>query len=198
VKLELFFDYSSPFGYLATTQIERIAKAHGAELVLVPFLLGALFDRIGTPNVPIAAMSEAKRRYMLLDMKRWAEHWGVPLAFPSRFPLRTVKALRLTLLVPERDRMPLVHRLMKLAWVDDGDPDDVATLRGCLVDVGLDPALAERTGEAKQALFETTEAAALRGVPGVPTIFVANHMFWGQDRLDFVERVLEGWTPSKG
>jgi 2-hydroxychromene-2-carboxylate isomerase len=198
VQLELFFDYSSPFGYLATTQIERIAHKHGAELVLHPFLLGALFDRIGTANVPIAAMSEAKRRYYLIDMQRWAEHWGVPLVFPSRFPLRTVKPLRLTLLAPDRERMRLVHRLMRLCWVENGDPDDTAALARCLDDVGLDRGLADRTSEAKQALFETTEAAALRGVPGVPTIFVANHMFWGQDRLDFVERVLEGWRPSKG
>lgn len=200
MRLEVFFDYSSPFGYLASTQVERVARAHGAELVWKPFLLGALFKHIGTPLVPIAAMSEVKRRYVMVDMQRWAEHWGVPLRYPSRFPLRTVKPLRMTLVAPGEDRAKLVHRLMRLCWVDDGDPDDDAALRACCREIGLDEGLVEATlrDDAKDALRHATDEALERGVPGVPTFFVGDLMFWGQDRLDFVEKALDGWRPGKG
>lgn len=201
-RLEVYFDYSSPFGYLASTQVERVAAEHDAELVWRPFLLGALFKKIGTPLVPIAEMPEVKRQYVLQDMQRWAEHWGVPLKFPTAFPLRTVTALRLTLLAPEQSRSALIHRLMRVCWVDDEDPNDEAVLRACAADSGLDPALVEQTQapEVKESLRNATEDAVLRGCPGVPTFFVSppGLMFWGQDRLAFVQRALDGWRPPRG
>lgn len=200
MQLEFFFDFSSPFGYLASTQVERVAREHGATLSWKPFLLGALFKEIGTPLVPIAEMPEAKRTYVLDDMHRWAEHWGVPLVFPSAFPLRTVKPLRMTLAAPDELRGKLVERLMRLCWVDDGDPDDDDQLRACCEEVGADGGLVEATArpEIKAMLKANTDEAVRRGVPGVPTFFVGDLMFWGQDRLGFVERALDGWRPRKG
>lgn len=198
--VEIFFDYSSPFAYLGTTQIERVAREAGAELVWKPFLLGALFRTIGTPMVPIAAMSEPKRRYLLRDMQVWAEHWGVPLVYPSRFPLRTVKALRLTLLAPQDARPALVHRLMRAAWVDDADVEDDTALRDYARDVGVDEALVGELAlpRAKELLVGATDEAVRRDVPGAPTFIVDGHVFWGQDRLDFVAKTLRGWRPSVG
>lgn len=201
MQLEVFFDYSSPFGYLASTQVERIARAHGAELVWKPFLLGALFKEIGTPLVPIAEMPEAKRRYTLLDMDRWAKHWGVPLSFPTRFPLRTVKPLRITLAAADEGaRARIIHRVMRGCWVEDGDPDDDAQLRTWCAEADVPPALVDATREPamKDALKRATSEAVSRGVPGVPTFFVGEAMFWGQDRLDFVEKALDGWRPKEG
>jgi len=200
MQLEFFFDYSSPFGYLASTQVERVAREHGAELRWKPFLLGALFREIGTPLVPIAEVPEVKRQYIRVDMQRWADHWGVPLEWPSAFPLRTVKPLRMTLAASDEDRPALVHRLMKLCWVDDGDPDQDDQLRACCRDVGADEGLVEATQrpEIKKMLKDHTDEAATRGVPGAPTFFVGDLMFWGQDRLDFVAKALDGWRPAKG
>jgi 2-hydroxychromene-2-carboxylate isomerase len=200
MSLEVFFDYSSPFSYLASTQVERIARARSASLLWKPFLLGALFKEIGAPLVPIAAMPEAKRRYLVEDMARWAAHWGVPFRFPSRFPLRTVKPLRMTLLSPHAVRPALLHRLMRLCWVDDGDPDDDAQLLACTADSGAPPSLVERTRtpDAKLQLKKATDEAVARGVPGAPTFFVGETMFWGQDRLVFVEKALDGWKPRMG
>lgn len=198
-RLELFFDYSSPFGYLATTQVERVAEAHGAELEWKPFLLGALFKAIGTPMIPLHAMPEPKRRHQELDIQRWAEHWGVPLRWPSRFPLRTVAPLRLTLLAPAPSRAALIHRLMRACWVDDADPEDTEVLRRCARDAGVDEGLVDRRGEPhiKEMLRNLTDEAIQRGVPGVPTFFVdGNLMFWGQDRIAFVEAALGGWRPA--
>ncbi len=191
--LEIWFDYSSPWAYLGTTQVERVSREAGAAVVWRPLLLGAFFKQIGMPVVPIAAVSEAKRRYILDDLSRWADWWGVPFRFSSRFPLRTVKALRLTLLAPEDRRAPLVHRLMRACWVDDDEPDLDETMRACVADAGVDPALLGELAspEAKDALRRATDGAVARGIPGVPTFVVGDEIFWGQDRLDFVSRALQ-------
>lgn len=196
-RVECFFDYSSPFAYLGTTQIERVASEEGATVIWRPFLLGALFRAIGTPDVPLATFSEAKRQAMLLDLRRWAAVHGVGFRFPSSFPLRTVDALRLTHAAPEASRAALIARVMRAAWVDDaGVSRDV--LRTCCVDVGLDPALVDRVDapEHKDALRQTTHDAQARGVPGAPTFIteVAGQarLIWGQDRLDFVRLALRG------
>ncbi len=194
--VDVYFDYSSPFAYLGTTQIERIAAEAGATVRWRPFLLGALFSAIGTPMVPLNAMSEPKRRYQRLELERWADHWGVPFRFNPTFPLRTVEALRLTLLAPPELVAPLVHRVMRAAWVDGEDVGERAVLARCAVDAGLDPALTERTAEAKAALFAATEAAVAAGCPGAPSFVVGGELYWGQDRLHFVRAALEGRPPG--
>jgi 2-hydroxychromene-2-carboxylate isomerase len=117
VRLTFFFDYSSPFAYLASTQVEAVAARAGAELVWRPFLLGALFKAIGTPNVPLFEMTPAKREYMARDIHRWAALYGVPFRFPSLFPMNTVRALRMTLQVDDVPR--LMHPLYRAYW---GEP----------------------------------------------------------------------------
>jgi len=192
--VEIWFDYSSPFAYLGTTQIERVAAAAGAEVRWRPFLLGALFQTIGTPLVPLRSFSDPKRAHQELELTRWAAWWGVPFRFSSHFPLRTVLALRVTLLAGCPSA--LVHRLMRAAWVDDEDLASPEVVAACLRDADLDPTLVERAREAKQALFDATEEAVARGVPGAPTFFVREHLYWGQDRLHFVEAALRGEPPG--
>ncbi len=190
--VEVFFDYSSPFAYLGSTQVERVAAAHGASVVWRPFLLGALFKAIGTPLVPIDAFPPSKHRHYRLELERWAARYGVPYLFSSRFPVRTVDALRLTLLAPDANRTRLVHAIMRAIWVDDHDPADGAVLAAACEQAGVDRALLERLGDAKQMLFDATDAARLRGVPGAPTFAVGDELFWGQDRLTLVEDALRG------
>ncbi len=190
-QVEAFFDYSSPFAYLGTTQIERVASRHGARVVWKPFLLGALFKELGTPLVPLATFPPAKARHQALDLQRWADHYGVPFRFRSQFPLNSVPLLRLTLAAPEPKRPELIHRLMRLAWVEDASIDEAA-LAAALRDVDLDEALVAKTKEpsVKQALFAATQEAVDRGVPGAPTFIVGDELFWGQDRLLFVDKAL--------
>ncbi len=166
-RVEFYYDYSSPFAYLGSTQVERVAKENNATVVFKPFLLGALFKEIGTPLIPLHSFPEVKQRYQLLDMQRWATHWDVPLLFPSAFPLNTVNALRLTLAVDEDHRPALSHRLMKLCWAEDRVPDEQG-LRDCLTDCGLDPELVGKTKdpEVKKLLFAATDEAVKAGVCG--------------------------------
>jgi 2-hydroxychromene-2-carboxylate isomerase len=192
--LEFWFDFSSPYAYLASTQVRRVADAHGAELVYQPFLLGALFKAIGTPLVPVMEASEARRRYQGRDLHDWAEHYGVPFRFPSRFPLRTLKPLRMVLAAPAEQRGPLVDQIMARCWAEDADPEDDAGLAGAARAAGADAnALLEgaQDPEVKERLKRQTEAAAERGFPGAPTFVVGDRFWWGQDRLVLVERALE-------
>ncbi len=195
--LEVYFDYSSPFAYLGTTQVRRIARQTGATLVYRPFLLGALFKKIGTPLVPVASFPEAKRRHTTTDLKRWAQWWRVPYRFSTHFPLRTVEPLRLTLLAPQERVPDLVDALMAAYWAHNR-PATSAVLAEVVERLGLDPGLLEATGEpeVKQRLRDATDAAIDRGVPGAPTFVTTvdgeEELFWGQDRLPMIERLLAG------
>jgi 2-hydroxychromene-2-carboxylate isomerase len=183
-----YFDYSSPFAYLASTRLDAIERATGARVELRPILLGGLFRDIGTPDVPLFEMPEPKRRYQLVDLERWASRYGVGFRFPTRFPMNTVKALRLTLLCPEERRRPLVGALFDALWALDRDISSDDELRSIATSAGVDPALVDRLGapEVKAELRARTDEAKDRGVFGVPTFFVGDEMFWGQDRIDRV------------
>ncbi len=196
--LEFWFDFSSPFAYLASTRMEALAARAGAALVYRPFLLGGLFHAIGTPTVPLFEMPEPKRRHAGLDMNRWAAHFATPIRWPSRFPMNTVKPLRMVLATPDAQRAPLVNAIYRAYWAEDRDVSDAAVLADIASAVGLDgPALAARTSDdaLKVALREATDEAVRRGIFGAPSFFVGDLLFWGQDRLEFVERALAGWRP---
>lgn len=196
--LHFFFDFSSPFAYLAATQIEALAARRGAELVYRPFLLGGLFKAIGTPDVPLLAMPAPKRRHMLADLARWADHLGVPLRFPTRFPMNTVKPLRMILQLPEGQEAALIHPIFRAYWADDRDISDDATLRAIADAAGLDGAAlvgGTRSEAVKERLKAATDAAARAGLCGAPSFLVGDELFWGQDRLMFVERALDDARP---
>lgn len=195
IALHFFFDFSSPFAYLASTQIEALAQRTGAELIYRPFLLGGLFKEIGTPDVPIFSMPAAKRRHALADMARWADHYGVPLRFPSRFPMNTVKPLRMVLELPEGQRAALIHPIFRAYWAEDRDISDEATLTSIATAAGLDGSVlvaSTKSDAAKARLKEATEEAVRAGLCGAPSFLVEGELFWGQDRLMLVEKALEG------
>jgi 2-hydroxychromene-2-carboxylate isomerase len=190
--LEFWYDFSSPFSYLASTQVEAIAERAGARLEWKPMLLGGLFKIIGTPDVPLLAMPESKRRHSMEDMCRWASHWGVPFTFPTKFPMTTVTALRMALCAG--DRIGAFSRAVYRAyWAEARDISDPAVLREIAGAAGLEgEALLRRTQEpsVKEELRARTDEAARRGICGAPSFFVEDELFWGQDRLHFVEAAL--------
>ena len=189
--LEIYWDFSSPFAYLGSTQAKTLAARTGAELVWRPMLLGAVFKAIGQVDVPLMAWSDAKRHYYLKDMVRWAEFWNVPLQWPSRFPMNTVKALRAYLsLAPER-RDAFREATFRAYWAEDRDINDEKVLAE-LIGKGADETLARcASAEVKQELFSATQRAVDAGVFGAPTWIVdGKDLFWGQDRIALVERTL--------
>jgi len=203
-ELHYWYDFSSPFAYLGSTQVERIAEQTGAKIVWRPMLLGAIFKQIDQANVPLFAMADAKRRYLGLELGYWSSYWQVPFQFTARFPMNTVTALRLALLAGD-DIAAVSHSLFRALWVDDCDLNDPDVLVGIMNDHGFDgAAMLARTKDpaTKQLLIDNTSAALEAGVFGAPTSIVhgngAPMLFWGQDRLEMVADALRGWRPSCG
>ena len=190
--LELYWDFSSPFAYLASTQAEALAQRTGATLVWRPMLLGGLFRAIGQAIVPLETWSAAKQKHGFDDMHRWAAFWNVPFAFPQSFPVNSIKALRCWLALPEERRDAFRAATFRAYWAEGKDIADDAVLRALLGDDG-DAVLARTADPAvKQALVDATKRAEDAGVFGAPTWVVdGKELFWGQDRIPFVERALQ-------
>lgn len=192
-KAEFWYDFSSPFTYLAATQVPAMQLRTGRALEWKPFLLGALFRSLGGPDVPLSTFPPSKTKWVATDMQRWADYWNVPYKWPTRFPMRTILPLRVALAIDDESASrAFVLRTFAAYWAEDRDISSEDTVRGLLQDVGQDPAVIERTQapEIKQALIDNTNGAAAAGLFGAPTFTVGDQMVWGQDRLGFVERYL--------
>lgn len=186
--LEFYFDFSSPFAYLASTQAEALANRTGATLVVRPMLLGAVFKAIGQADAPIATFSPSKQRYIGKDLDRWAKNWGAKFAWPSRFPMNTVKALRTYLALPEERKRAFREACFSAYWADDRDISSEEVLREL---AGEEAVGKISSPEIKDQLFAATKHAVDAGVFGAPTWVVdGEHLFWGQDRIDLVESAL--------
>lgn len=194
-RLDFFHDFASPYSYLGATQVQAIAAETGAELRWRPILLGAIFRQIGTPNVPLFAMSAAKQRWNAAELDRWAGQHGVRFSFPSTFPVRTVLPLRVSLVAPEAT-MPLYEAL----WVHDRDIGQPEVVADVLRSLGHDAeSVIARAGEVptKSTLRANGDAAIAAGVCGVPSFRVDDtHLVWGQDRLPVLRALLAGWSPT--
>lgn len=191
--VEFFFDLGSPASYLAHTQLPALCRDSGATLVYRPMLLGAVFQATGNAS---PAMIPAKGRYMLRDLARFAERYGVPMRFNPHFPINTLTLMRLLVAVqlhqPERFDDAL-QALFQAIWVDGLNMGDPAKVAEVLTAAGFDAqTLQAQIAEpaVKDALKVSTEEAVKRGVFGAPTCFVQGEMFFGQDRLEFVREAL--------
>ena len=199
--LEYFYDLSSPYAYMAVDEVQLVAARCNAEVVWKPFLLGGMFKDLGLTGPPVLQASENKRVYYLKDMQRWSELRRLPFRWPSIFPLNAILPLRVMLQLEGAEHAKACRRLYTAYWGEDQNISDPTTLGGLLDEVGLDAQrLIQGTQDpaVKAKLFANTEEAFTRGACGAPTFFVGDLMFWGQDRLDMVERALSGWRPQSG
>lgn len=193
-EIEFFFDIGSSYSYLAAHVIDALGQRTGTPVRWRPFLLGGVFKATGN-DMPARIM--AKARYMIVDMDRWAEQYGVPFEINSRFPLVTLRTMRVLAGVelehPEKVR-PMALALFRAMWAEDRDPTSDEVLREAARAGGLDPeatlALADAQ-PAKDRLRASSDEAVARGAFGAPTMFVGDQMFWGNDRLDHLERFLK-------
>lgn len=200
-RVDFYFDFACPYAYLAHTQIEAVCARAGAELSWRPFLLGGLFRILGAPVDPNVSMPAAKARMNLLDMARWADHLGVPLIRPAAHPCRTVLALRAALASGSIERAS--KALFAAYWakgLDLGKPEVVLAALDEAGFEGENLILKAEEQAIKDDLRARTDEAARAGVFGAPAFVVTapgvdGDLFWGQDRLMFVEKALGGWRP---
>jgi 2-hydroxychromene-2-carboxylate isomerase len=190
--VEFFFDYGSPFSYLADTQLPGIAARVGASITHRPMLLGAVLKATGNSS-PMAV--PAKARHMGRELERWAKRYGVPFR-PNPFPFLR-NTLRLMRGAVASRRLGVFERyhpaVFAASWADGLDLGDDEVFRSVLRRAGVDADELSRgidEQSTKDELRRATEIAVERGVFGAPTFFVDDEMFWGNDRLDWVERAL--------
>jgi 2-hydroxychromene-2-carboxylate isomerase len=192
-RVELFFDVASPYSYMCATQIEAVAGKHGAEVVWRPMLLGAVFKAAGN-DMP--ARVAAKATWMMKDLAMWAALYRVPFAIPPSFPPNSLRAMRACCFAESRGSAgQLAKALFDGYWAHAVDPSSDDGLGRACGAAGLDPVEVLRAAESqpmKDALRKNTEEAVARGAFGAPTIFVGETMFFGNDRLPLLDRLLAG------
>ncbi|MCC6713515.1 MAG: 2-hydroxychromene-2-carboxylate isomerase [Candidatus Dadabacteria bacterium] len=192
-KVEFYYDFSSPYTYIASTRIEKVCEDNGAELEWKPFLLGGVFNETG---VKPAVQIENKIAYLKKDLADTSRYYGVEFEFPEHFPLISVKPMRGAFAASERGLLlPYNRHLFRLYWTEGKDLSQDGILRAAVSEVGIDPdwfmaRIVEQ--EIKDRLKDETSRAAARGAFGAPTIFVDDKMFWGNDRLDYLDKYLKG------
>jgi 2-hydroxychromene-2-carboxylate isomerase len=196
--VDFYFDLSSPYSYMAATQIDALAARHGATVAWKPFVLGAVFKAVGN-DMP--ARVAPKARYMFDDLARWAKQYGVPFKFSSRFPMNAIKPMRLVIAAEPHGKSAAVGlAAFRALWVDDRDITTEPELRAIAEACGLDPAAtlaAIETPAVKDRLRANTDEAIARGAFGAPAIYVGDQLFWGNDRLHHVEEALRGATTAR-
>jgi 2-hydroxychromene-2-carboxylate isomerase len=191
--VEFYFDFSSPYGYLASTQIDALAARHGRAVVWKPFLLGAAFKMTGQRPLTEQPLRGA---YAEHDFTRSARLLGVPFRMPAKFPFLALAAGRAFYWLEGDERAPLLAKTVYHAAFGEGrDVAQASAVAELAKPLGIeDLERAIERPEIKARLREVTDEALARGVFGSPFFFVDGEPFWGHDRLDHVER----WLASGG
>lgn len=192
--IDFYFDFSSPYGYLAAQKIEALAEKHGRAVDWHPVLLGVIFKQTGMAPLTMVPL---KGEYSRRDFERSARFHGIAgFRMPPKFPIATQAPARIVLWLKVRDPalatrvIKALYRAFFTAGVDISDPDAAASVAAR---EGVDGAVARAAVDdpaIKDALRREVELAIARGVFGSPFIVVDGEPFWGLDRFDQVDRWL--------
>ena len=190
-NIEFYFDFGSPTAYLAFTQLQLIAERQKANLIYCPILLGGVFKATG--NNPPASVP-AKGKYMMVDLQRYADKYKVPYKRNPYFPINTLSLMRGAVSYQEEgDFLKYVNVIFQNMWIDPKNLNDEEVLKKVLIDNNFDiNDFMKRISDQniKNKLISNTENAVKKGAFGAPTIFVGDEMFFGQDRMEFIENSL--------
>ena len=192
-QVNFYFDFVSPYPWLASHQLDELRVSAGAKFCFVPVLFAALLDHhsnMGPAEIP------AKRRYTILDTQRWAIHLGLKFKSPPAHPFNPLKALRATSALDNDGlRESLAVRLLDAAWSEGKDITSDTVICEIADSIGLNgqELLGKaQTIEIKERLRLQTERAIQAGVFGVPTFAIDDEIFWGNDRLPLLTAYLQG------
>jgi carboxymethylenebutenolidase len=192
--VDYFFSTSSPWTYLGHERFRAMCRKHGAHVNIRPVDLGGKIFPI-SGGLPLKQRAPQRQAYRLVELKRWRDHLGIPLTIePKYFPVDGEPAARLIIAVSplsEDAGMALTFALLRACWAEERNIADRDTLRAILEEQGLgaEALLRQADSAETKARYDTyTQEAIDKGMFGAPTYILDGEMFWGQDRLDFLER----------
>lgn len=192
--IEYYFSPISPWTYLGHMRLCEIGRRRVAEIDVLPVDLGRLFPLTG--GLPLAKRAPQRQAYRMQELKRWQKVTGLPLTLePKHFPADANPAVAFITAAKLRgeDALALIMEILAACWADELDISDGRVLVGCANKIGLNGlAISDQAAkdETAAAIEEAFERAMARGVFGAPTYAVGDDLFWGQDRLDFLDRAL--------
>jgi 2-hydroxychromene-2-carboxylate isomerase len=195
LAIDYFFAPQSPWTYLGHERLAAIANHAGATINVLPVDLGRVFPVSG--GLPLAKRAPQRQAYRLVELKRFSEHLGRPLNLHPRYvPVASDDAAKLIIAVDINDgsaaAMTIAAAILRGVWVEEKNIADPTVLQAMLAASGLPPRrLDDSQSQAVHERYEQDSQRAIdSGVFGAPTYVVGGEMFWGQDRLDFLERRL--------
>jgi carboxymethylenebutenolidase len=194
--VDYFVSLNSPWAYLGSKRFEVIARKHNADVTIWPVDFGSVFAVSG--GLPLPKRAPQRQVYRMMELKRWRDHLGVKITLePKFFPANEVPAAKCVIALREQGRMAdaikLAHAVLNALWAEEKNTGDPETLKAIIAGCGLDAAAVMKAGDAPEMAAkreEYTKAAIAKGVFGAPSFLIDGELFWGQDRLEFVERKL--------
>jgi len=197
MQIDYYFTCASPWSYLGLAPFREIAARHGARIVPRPVSYGTIFPASG--GLPVGQRAPQRQAYRMMELRRWRIFRDLPLVLePRHFPVDDSLANRTLLVLRDRSEdagpvLDLAKSFHELLWLEDGDLASAQALAGRANQQGHDgPALVAAAGsEQVAAAYEAETRGALdRGVFGAPTYILDGELFWGQDRVDFLDDAL--------
>ena len=195
-SIEYYFSLNSPWTYLGSARLQAISAKHKATIVVKPARFGIIFEQTG--GLPLPKRSPARQAYRLMELKRWRDYLGIPITIqPKGFPSDEVAATRLVIAAAQQGRNALgfAHELGRGLWELEKTLSDPADIAAAAQRCGLDLAAVQAAASPDAALdkiWEQNTADGLaRGVFGAPAyVLPSGEIFWGQDRVEFLERAV--------
>ena len=192
--IDYYFTVNSPWTYLGHARFVEIARRAGAHVAVKPVDMARVFAASG--GLPVAQRPRQRQLYRMAELRRWRAHLGIPINLePRHARVPTTMAARLVIAADLRDlnALALVGFLGRAVWEEERDVSDPATLKAIVAEHGRNAGMlweAAQSPEVAAAHDAYTQEAIDRDVFGAPTYAYRGELFWGQDRLDFLERAL--------
>jgi 2-hydroxychromene-2-carboxylate isomerase len=192
--IDYYVSLNSPWTYLASKRLEGMAAKYKADVTIWPVDFGSVFAVSG--GLPLPKRSPQRQAYRMMELKRWRDHLGIKLTLePKFFPSNELPAAKCVIALREQGRMAdaikVAHAVLAAIWAEERNPGDLATLKAILAECGLDADAVLKASETMDAKREAyTRHAIDQNVFGAPFFVIDGERFWGQDRIDFVDRKL--------
>ena len=184
---EFYFDFSSPYSYLAHKEIKKIENNYKIKIKYMPIFLGGMLHSLGIKE---PAFYPSKAKFMIRDCKLWAEKNNTTFKFNSYFPIQTLPLMRGVIYAKlEKIDTSFINSFFDAIWKDGLNLNDNAVIEKILKNLNINPKIFfQKIQEAdmKDNLKKLTDEAIDKSIFGVPSFVVNNKVFWGQDRLEFV------------